>query len=581
MIKQSLTYILIIFIILLTFMPHKVQSHLELTPFISAEHEKTRNAWVSSEREQDSKYKVMDNAWGIYMGAKTAVEELISDWSDQEQKIANNRTVTLENVSNALLSLVSTIVTKSPKAAYLPSVFNTYMTGKSTAEMVSLTLSTKDYLTAISESLSTMDAYLGRLQNTHPEYKTKYDLYLDACVAHIICRPISEGDPQIAYTKKKLNDAVNPAAPANPLNNGWVHPHDSKSQGTHTVYSKGDWSYSDLPKKYPCKGEGGQKDPNDKYRTPSEAFFTHREKCGKDDTEDIDNLLKIFAIGGDPHAWSRSQRILKSRSVEDGCGRDWYSCDANIKSERDLHKVKECEIMIPKKDGTSYNCPDQFRLCMPHERDHDESKRWNKKTPHSNTDNDGNASNNNENPIGTTPTTPDETPQQANITYTCGIHNGPAANESSDHKTTISGYSGTFYECQPHQTFGCGHTDLTSNAYTHRSESCPKNSSGQTCDYVSYYACSPHTHTYPKVLCGNAWRGPGKCKYGRVVSGSSTEHRSTCIGGHTYWSCNPRASAHHGTQTCTRSGCDVSFSKCTNGKGGCFSGDKEYMWHQS
>ena len=45
-------------------------------------------------------------------------------------------------------------------------------------------------------------------------------------------------------------------------------------------------------------------------------------------------------------------------------------------------------------------------------------------------------------------------------TYACGVHSGPSSAASSDHSTVISGYSGSFYECQPHTNGSCGHTYL-------------------------------------------------------------------------------------------------------------------------
>lgn len=46
--------------------------------------------------------------------------------------------------------------------------------------------------------------------------------------------------------------------------------------------------------------------------------------------------------------------------------------------------------------------------------------------------------------------TPTPTITPSTITYTCRIHSGAASSESSDHSTSISGYSGSFYECQAH-----------------------------------------------------------------------------------------------------------------------------------
>ena len=67
----------------------------------------------------------------------------------------------------------------------------------------------------------------------------------------------------------------------------------------------------------------------------------------------------------------------------------------------------------------------------------------------------------------------------------------------------------------------------------------------------------------PTVLCGNSWRGGSACTSGRVAS-TRTAHRITCRAGHNYWGCNPNAENWHGDRTCVRSGCGVTFTKCTN-----------------
>lgn len=177
-------------------------------------------------------------------------------------------------------------------------------------------------------------------------------------------------------------------------------------------------------------------------------------------------------------------------------------------------------------------------------------------------DNDNTNNNNQQNqqnqqnqPVAPTPTPPPQTP--TTVMYTCGIHSGDPNSASSDHSTMISGYSGSFYECQPHQTFGCGHQDLTSNSYNHRSETCPTNSNGVACTSGSYYACQSHTHQYPAptISCGRS-----ACS---ETVGSTNEHRETCASGHLYWNCNPTAVRHHITRTCRFSECGRTWEKCT------------------
>ncbi len=99
------------------------------------------------------------------------------------------------------------------------------------------------------------------------------------------------------------------------------------------------------------------------------------------------------------------------------------------------------------------------------------------------------------------PCTPDD---HKHSTYACGTHSGYLCQASSDHSSTISGYSGSFYECQSHQTYSCGHKDLNSNSSSHALQaSCSGTDSyGQTCTVTSFYACQSHTHQYPALISG-------------------------------------------------------------------------------
>ena len=146
--------------------------------------------------------------------------------------------------------------------------------------------------------------------------------------------------------------------------------------------------------------------------------------------------------------------------------------------------------------------------------------------------------------------------------------------------------SGGYYFCTPHThnfvaTCSAGHkyNPESDAAYTRHAESktCPTKN-GQSCTIGSYYACSPHTHKYPSkpppkstVKCGNSWSGSGACTSGRVVSSSSTEHKSSaCSSGHTYWTCNSTVNvssweSKHRTRTCRRSGCSNSWQACVDG----------------
>lgn len=186
-------------------------------------------------------------------------------------------------------------------------------------------------------------------------------------------------------------------------------------------------------------------------------------------------------------------------------------------------------------------------------------------------------------------------------TYACGVHSGYLCQASSDHGTTISGWGGSFYECQPHQTFACGHTDLTANSYTHRSETCPFDSYAQACSSGSYYACQSHTHDYPNRIdgaCGHTYTVAQRSSHELQASCSETNAngdsctvtsfyacqththvypvRATCANGHSYDPDISTENNRHRTRTCRW--CSQTWQKCVSGAPQCLVKTKRNCW---
>ncbi len=186
-------------------------------------------------------------------------------------------------------------------------------------------------------------------------------------------------------------------------------------------------------------------------------------------------------------------------------------------------------------------------------------------------------------------------------TYACGVHSGYLCQASSDHGTTISGWGGSFYECQPHQTFACGHTDLTANSYTHRSETCPFDSYAQACSSGSYYACQSHTHDYPNRIdgaCGHTYTVGQRSSHELQASCSETNAngdsctvtsfyacqththvypvRATCANGHSYDPDISTENNRHRTRTCRW--CSQTWQKCVSGAPQCLVKTKRNCW---
>jgi hypothetical protein len=76
--------------------------------------------------------------------------------------------------------------------------------------------------------------------------------------------------------------------------------------------------------------------------------------------------------------------ILKNRTVSEGCGRGYYSCN---QSSADLHSVRSCNEQRTWVDENSNviktgTCNDQFRNCIGHSIDHDPTNNSSGETPH-------------------------------------------------------------------------------------------------------------------------------------------------------------------------------------------------------
>lgn len=117
---------------------------------------------------------------------------------------------------------------------------------------------------------------------------------------------------------------------------------------------------------------------------------------------------------------------------------------------------------------------------------------------------------------------------------------------SGDTTTTNTGDSSETDTSTTNITGACGHTYTSSDSYSHRSETCPTDSNGQSCTHGTYYACSPHTHSYPAptpVLMA--------CGLHTVLPIYSSYHQQVTIQcGHTFYKCRQHAE-NHLRQTCS------------------------------
>ena len=295
------------------------------------------------------------------------------------------------------------------------------------------------------------------------------------------------------------------------------------------------------------------------YNTVWDALSDHHQKCG------TANALPILLD------YTSKQKVLEDRSVSDGCGVSWYSCDSDHSTEEAFHRVRTCNKYVAatryinytgsQEKYRSHHCGDSFRRCLPHESHH----RWRTiKTDHDDNDPEGNDSSlsgkaysESSSPIVSPdpPSTPtDGTPDCPDCTSHC----------SSPCSCTNSGTcNGTVTDNTPN----C--SDCTS----HCSSPCSCSNSG-TCNGTVSTPSPLSTPTL--VACG------GASYTGCSGASSRTAHHVPLCSkgcGNGYWTCDPNASRHTEVKTCKRSGCGASLTACQNGPNACVRAGKPSNWH--
>ena len=174
----------------------------------------------------------------------------------------------------------------------------------------------------------------------------------------------------------------------------------------------------ELPK-FICPGVCGQT-----FTTAGGALNTHYTKCGTGDN--IDDLIQTWTISGSSIENVLISAILelKSRSVDKGCGRDWYTCESDHATKTEQHKVRTCKKWVYRYDAHLSTRPPakskcvEYRGCMEHTFDH------NNRVPGKSLHSDEADSDEEANAGGTTPTP---------TMHACNIHD---ASDSGDHSST-------------------------------------------------------------------------------------------------------------------------------------------------
>ena len=142
------------------------------------------------------------------------------------------------------------------------------------------------------------------------------------------------------------------------------------------------------------------------------------------------------------------------------------------------------------------------------------------------------------------------------VPHPCGKHSYYACQTLSSSETNRHTYQ--TLPCGTHRYYPCRVLPKHKRAIT-----CPRDSNGQSCSHGTYYACSPHTHSYPSANNNN-----NNGNSGNSNNGNSQSNTATCASGHTYKTTGKWATYsanYHRTRTCRRSGCGQTWQACVNG----------------
>ena len=219
-----------------------------------------------------------------------------------------------------------------------------------------------------------------------------------------------------------------------------------------------------------------------------------------------------------------------------------------------------------------------------------------------------------------------ENAKTLDITYTCGFYyyqcnsSNTCPNSGSHVSSSSSGITSppssstpppslSYHACGDHETSVSGDHSLQASCSS-------TDSNGNSCTVTSFYACDNHSHVYPvpTVVCpAHSWTscggtvshattcGSGHTYYtcnpeavsahiGHIAvvcpahswtsCGGMVSHATTCGSGHTYYTCNPSAvSWHTADRTCSRTGCNATYTDCSRGSDTkhCLG---KYKWHK-
>lgn len=454
----------------------------------------------------DTGYDEMQNANALYSKAKSEYDA---------NRAAINRGVLV--TSAKLLAASVTVymsggVTATVAVSTLVDMLNLSEAIKSSTSLES----------AYESAIGAKSSYLRGFEADVSTYNSKYDAYISTLATHTgwtsqqVVNMIGDGSNPVVSHK----GSVTP-----------TEPHGGRTRKNWAPYDKS------LPS-FMCVG------PCDvTFTMPSAARTDHEETCGTAKNVEAEATRTVPYNPGQYRA--EIKRILRSRSVSEGCGRSYFDCSDAQKAD---HIIRTCKNRGRRwnSDTNSYDqvtCNMSYRNCL-----NTGGKCFNGQVSGNPIHRDDvNSQNSLPIVISTDPNGTIPTPAPPAVTYeACGVHR---TGSSGNHSLQAS----------------CSST----------------NSSGQSCTVTSFYACNGHSHLYP------APPPPTTVSCARKACGGQVSYRlqhrvnncTNCNG--VYWTCYPGAIGDHVTSfTCRRPGCGATFTRCSNGSCTSDWGTHPYHWAQ-
>ena len=515
------------------------------------------------------------------------LQTLLNDWENNKNAVKRNKEVTLIAAGGAIVSACVAIATGG---SLIPASYVAIVTAyKNLVSTETTTKKSEEYLTAMSTLVELLDiakinvkaAYNGGDRHVagNPNtqhtvgYDKQYTAYLQMAVGHGL-DGYSTVEALAASVKGTPPDPQNGIPGSEGTLSGYYHSSRSdapqgKQSDSHEDHVFARYMYyedfnvlPDLPNVYPCEGIRFRKACTDLFRTPYEALTVHRKICGTAMNADVLSA-ESCSPGGKfprpaylPDRCMSVQEILDSRTVAEGCGRDYYDCPSDRDTE---HQVQRCELYVWEKPSgylnyfESYKCQQKFRECMGHTRDHHPGIPGHAR--HSSSEVSEPTAEATATPTPSEAT--DNTPNCDNCTdgcsscpITCDIQ-GCTLQTPYNPSDTAAALHEYCAQCCMYKCDGANHTQT----YCYATDS-----NGNTCTVGNYWACVTHTHQFPATnLC------PAAGCNERITSTNAAAHaRVTCTGS-THQSCNQSYYAceagDHRWVYCLRNDCPIFFHK--------------------